>query len=161
MHCSIEKTPQLLRDRSTTTWHHPTLLFLHILAVQEPFLHSIRSLGFHIASASLNTNLSTQEWPSRVNNSSNNSSALYTLVLATIHLSSVALYHLTGLSSRRLWMEQTLEAWRRSVALFGLQWAKREATTLVCHIITGSTTLVKMAMMEALEKVWVSRIFFF
>ena len=148
---SIEKTPRLPRDPSTTTWHHPTQPFLHILPVGDPSPHSIQSPGFHFGLVSL----STQGWPSRVNSSSN-SSVLPTLVVATMLPSSVAPYRLTGLSSLQLWMAQSLEEWRRWVAPFGLQWATQEATTQACHSITGSIALGRMDKKGPWEMVWVS-----
>lgn len=153
MRCSIEKIPQLPKDPSTTIWHHPTHLFLHILAVEERSPHSIQSPGFLIGSANLNT----QGWRNRVNSSSNNW-ALSTPVVATMLPSSVAQYHLTELSSLPLWMGQSLEGWRRWVAPFGLQWAMQEATTLACRSITGSTALGRTDRMEAWETVSVSRL---
>lgn len=148
-----EKTPQRFKDNSTTTSHLPILPFHHIWAVGERFLHCIQSLGFPIASPSLNI----QECLSRVSNSSSSSSslALFTLVLARMLLSSVALYHLTEGSSHQLWMGQRLQGWRNSLTPFGLQWVKQG----VCHSITGSIALEKMDRMEAWEIIWVSRIF--
>lgn len=151
MHCSIEKIPQLPKDPSTTTWHHPTRLSLHILPVEEPSPHSIQSPGFLTGWTSLNI----QGWPNRVNSSSN-SSALPTLVVTTALPSSAAPYPLTGLYSLPLWMGQSLGGWRRWVALLGLQWATQAATTQACHSITGSTVLGKMDRMEVWETAWVS-----
>lgn len=147
-----EKTPQRFKDSSTTTSHLPTLPSHHIWAVGEHFLHCIQSLGFPIASPSLNI----QECLSRVSSSSS-SLALFTLVLARMLLSSVALYHLTEGSSHQLWMGQSLQGWRNSVTPFGLRWVKQG----VCHSITGSIALEKMDRMEAWEIIWVSRIFSF
>lgn len=112
MHCFIEKTPQLPKDPLTITWHPQAQVF-HILPVEEPSPNSIRSLGSLTGSTSPNT----QGWPNKVSSSnsssSNHSSVLPTQVEATMLPSSLDPYRLIDLFSHPLWMDQSLEGWRR------------------------------------------------